>query len=194
MRRLWVLLGFVSLLGGCATKPPEAPAVTANDQRFGIRNQGYSLLHKLLSDEKELSKLLVIKKENSDAGALIKEISQVAADAVKQLEAFSKADSHLHLNMPGLPQVEAQARDLISKTEAKELITKSGEKFEMRVLITQADALRYASALAAAISAHEGDQNRKKFLAATSEKFQELHQKLIDLMHTRWKMPEPAGR
>ncbi len=180
------------ILSGCATatKPPPAVEVTAEDQKFAIRNQGYSLLYQLLSDEKDVSKLLLIKREAPEVGELLKDISKVSGNAVKELESFSKADPHLHLKMPGLPVAEQQARDLISKTKAKELIAKTGDKFEIRILLAQSEALVYGAHLAAVIQPNEADPARKRALANISEQYQQLHQRLIDLIHTRWKMPK----
>jgi hypothetical protein len=183
--RVGVLLSV--LLVGCATetKPPAPIETTAQDQQFAVRNQGYSLLYQLLSDEKDVSKLLMIKKEAPDVGGLLKDISRVSGDGAKQLEAFEKADAHLHLKMTGLPVAEQQTRDLISKTKAKELITKTGEKFEVRILLAQAEALSYGAHLAVVTASNETDSQRKKFLEGVSEDYQRLHQRLIDLIHSR---------
>ena len=189
------LLFAVVFLAGCATatKPPEPMPVTAQDQRFAIRNQGYSLLYGLLADQQNVSKLLIVKKENADLGALIKDIARVSGDAAKAIEAFSKADSHLHLKMPGLPVVEQQARELIAKTKTKELLSKGGEKFEVRLVLAQAEALTYGGHLAAAIIGNETDPKRRAFLAKVSEDYQQLHQRIIDLIHARWSAA-PGGR
>jgi hypothetical protein len=184
------------LLSACATpptKPPPPAEVTAEDQRFAIRNQGYSLLFQLLSDEANVSKLLIIKKESTDLGALVKDISRISAGAAKQIETFSKADPHLHLKMTGLPIVEQQTRDLMGKSKAKELISKTGEKFEVRIILSQAEALSYGAHLAAAIIPNETDPQRKKLLGKISEDYQQLHQRIIDLIHSRWRAP-PASR
>jgi hypothetical protein len=187
-------------MAGCATVPEQnqkavdkpataAAAAPSEDAHLAIRNQGYSLLYQLMADEKNVSKILLIKKEQSDVGDLIKKIAEVTGNAAKQLEAFEKADPHLHLKMDGLPVAEKQTRDLISKTRARELITKTGEKFELRILLTQSDALTYGAHLAVVVQSHETDEQRKKFLGETSQRLQELHQALIDLMHARWQMP-----
>jgi hypothetical protein len=175
---------------GCATKPASStPPPAAEDSRLAIRNQGYSLLYQLMSDEKDVSKLLIIKKENSDVGDLVKKIAQTCGAAAKQMEAFSKSDPHLHNRMDGLPQAEKETRDLIGKTRAKELITKTGDKFELRLLLTQSEALTYGAHLALVVQSHETDPARQKFLGDLSSQLQELHQALIDLMHTRWRSP-----
>jgi hypothetical protein len=186
MRNLIFAVIFLSACAGTATKPPAPAEVTAQDQRYAVRNQGYSLLYQLVSDEQNVSKLLIVKKENADLGALIKDIARVSGEATKELERFSKADSHLHLKMPGLPVVEQQTRDLIAKTKAKELVSKTGEKFEVRLVLTQAEALTYGAHLAVAIIGNETDPARRQFLSKVSEDYQELHQRIIDLIHARW--------
>lgn len=179
-----VLVGFA----GCVTAPKtELPK--SEDAALAVRNQGYALLYKLMSDEKNLSKLLLVKKEQADLGELIKRISKVSGEVAAGLEKLSKADGHLHLEFDGLPAIEKQVRDSIGKTRAKELITKGGQKFELRVLLTQSEALTYGAHLAAVLQAHESDEARRKFLAETSQRLQELHQGVIDLMHTRWDTP-----
>lgn len=176
------------LFAGCATAPKTEPP-KSEDGALAIRNQGYALLYKLMSDEKNLSKLLLIKKEQADLGELIKRISKTSGEVAERLEKFSKADGHLHLELDGLPVVEKEVRDSIGKTRAKELVTKSGQKFELRVLLTQSEALTYGAHLAAVLQQHESDEARRKFLAQALERLQELHQSVIDLMHKRWDMP-----
>jgi hypothetical protein len=39
------------------------------------------------------------------------------------------------------------------------------------------------------VQSHETDEQRKAFLGETSQKLQDLHQAIIDLMHARWDMP-----
>lgn len=188
MRR--IICALALLAAGCASIATTEKAVAPNqDHSVAIRDQGYALLYQLLSDEKNLSKLLLIKKEQADVGALLKRISEVSGEAAKQMEAFAKADPHLHLEFDGLPKIEKQTREMIGKTRAKELIAKTGDKFELRVLLTQNEALTYGAHLAVALQSQETDPARQKFLAETSQRLQDLHQALIDLMHTRWKMP-----
>ena len=187
--RAHILSIAVLLSGGCATAPKTETVAHSEDAQFAIRNQGYTLLHQLMADEGNVSKLLLIKKEQEDLGKLLKRISEVTSGVAKQLEAYSKADGHLHLKMEGLPVVEKETRDSIAKVRAKELIAKGGQKFELRILLTQAEALTYGAHLAAVLQRHETDAERRKFLGETSVKLQELHQAVIDLMHTRWDTP-----
>jgi len=199
MREAILMMMVAVCLSGAATQPEakdskDAPraAEPSEDTRLAIRNQGYSLLYQLLDDQKNVSKLLIIKKEQSDVGDLITKIAKTSGEAAKQLEAFSKTDPQLHLKMDGLPAAERETRDLISKTRAKELITKTGEKFELRILLTQSEALTYGAHLAAIVQIHETDESRRKVLGDISRHYQDLHQALIDLMHARWRSPAPT--
>jgi len=191
VKKLWPIAPLLAgLIVGCATSPqPESSEPVSRDQAFATRNQGYSLLYGLMSDEKDVSKLLLIKREKSDVGELIREIARTSGEAAKQLENYEKADPHLHLKMTGLPKAEEQTRALISKTTAKELLSKGGEKFEVRILLTQNEALRYGSHLALVIQTMETEPERKKFLGETSQKLAALHQRVIDLFHARWNEP-----
>src|SRR5829696_8030152 len=106
--RAAICLAVTMWLCSCATKPASVSSDVApsEDSRLAIRNQGYSLLYKLMSDEKHVSKILVIKKEQSDVNDLVKKIAQVTGETAKELAALSKGDPHLHLNMDGLPIAE----------------------------------------------------------------------------------------
>jgi hypothetical protein len=93
------------------------------------------------------------------------------------------------LNIDGLPIAEKETRELIAKSRAKELVTKTGEKFELRILLTQIEAMSYGAHLAVAAQSHETDESRRKFLGDLSQQLQDLHQSIIDVMHARWQMP-----
>jgi hypothetical protein len=184
---------------GCATKAPAPPAPArqsavepSQDAQFAIRNQGYGLFYSLMSDEKNVSKLLLIKKEKTDVGDLIRDISLVTGEIAARLEAFQKEDPHVHLEFTGLPKAEQETRDLISKTRAKELIGKGGEKFEVRILLTQSEALAYGTHLAVIVQNMETNPTRKRFLGDSSAKLGALHQRVINLFHARWR--EPVGK
>src|SRR5438046_1508938 len=93
------LIALVALLAGCVTASKPNDVAQSEDAALAIRNQGYSLLYKLMADEKNVSKILLVKKEQADLGELIKRIAKVTGEAAAQIEAFAKADGHLHLKM-----------------------------------------------------------------------------------------------
>lgn len=108
-----------------------------------MRNNSVSLLYDLLNDEKNVSKVLIIKSNSDELGKLIKSISVSSRDAQKQLDAMAKEDATLNLHALELPAGEKATRDSISKTKEHELLTSSGENFQFQLLLTQTDALSY---------------------------------------------------
>src|SRR5882757_7780020 len=94
------------LLCGCQSvhqKPgtPDAanPApVKKNVPNRQTRNNAASLLYDLLNDEKNVSKVLIIKSAPPETAQLIKNISETSKAAVKNLEAMAETDHSLKLH------------------------------------------------------------------------------------------------
>jgi hypothetical protein len=150
MNRLISFAAAGFLLCGCAhleTKPPTATQPAA-DQKLETRNNAASLLDDLMNDEKNVSKILIIKRHGEELGQLIKAISAMAAENQKQLERLRTNDPNLNLRAIELPPGEKAARDADAKTEEHELLFSSGMEFEFNLLLTQAQALSYGSHLA----------------------------------------------
>jgi hypothetical protein len=135
---------------GCSTVqktvPPTVPATDA--KKIELRNNTASLLNDLLGDEKNVSKVLIVKRNSAELGQLIKLISTVAGDGAKQLETLAKNDPSLNLHALELPTGEKAARAAVGKTKEHELLFNSGENFEFYLLLTQTEALSYGSHLA----------------------------------------------
>jgi len=112
-------------------------------QRQSIRNNCASLLHELLDEEKNVSKLLIIKRESDDLETLIKTISKSAGRLAETLEHMARQDRSLNLRMTLLPAGEAATRKAIAKTKQDQLLHSSGGRFELQLLLTQAEALNY---------------------------------------------------
>jgi hypothetical protein len=142
--------------GGASARKPAAAASSASENsdegkdasKVEVRNNAASLLADLLGDEKHVSLILIIKHHPAELGHLIKAISKTSNDGGKELEAMAADDKSLNLHALQLPAGEVATRAAISKTQEHELLFSSGEKFEVRLLLTQANALDYASHLA----------------------------------------------
>jgi hypothetical protein len=152
------------LFCGHANAQKSAPPNAAPDKsKIEVRNNAASLLADLLGDEKNVSKILIIKRNSAELGRLIKAISKTADDGAEQLEALAKNDTTLNLHALQLPPGEIATRAAMSKTKEHELIFSSGEKFELNLLLTQTEALDYGSHLAkiAAENSSSPEQQRK---------------------------------
>jgi hypothetical protein len=142
---------------------------------------GYALLFKLLSDEKDVSKLLLIKHDNRALHELIKEISHVTGDAHKSLEKFAKP-AGINLQDQQLPAIETAARESISKEKAKQLLGSKGTDFQFRLLLTQNEALTYGRHLALALTRCETEAGRKQFLESLAARLDELQDRVMRML------------
>jgi hypothetical protein len=143
--------GCGSLQDASEPKPAPEPAtatVRPTSLPSHIRDNCASLLYDLLGDEKNLSKLLIIKRESDELHQLVTRISETSGRGAKQLEQLAQADRTLHLKAPGLPSGEAATREAIAETKKKLLLQSKGGEFEFQLLLTQAEALSYGAHLA----------------------------------------------
>jgi hypothetical protein len=118
------------------------------DNKVEVRNNAASLLHDLLGDEKNVSKILIIKHNSPQLGKVIKDVSKTAGDGSDKLEEMAKSDKTLNLHALQLPPGEIATREAVSKTKEHELLLTSGTTFELNLLLTQTEALSYGSHLA----------------------------------------------
>jgi hypothetical protein len=151
-------------------------------------NHGYALLFDLMGDEKNVSKLLIIKRERLELKDVVKAISRTAGDARKQLEKFGKAEPALNLKDKGLPGAEIAARESISKAKAKELLTDKGKDFELKLLLSQNEALTYGEHLALTIAQKETHPQRLKFLQNLTRDLGQLREQVVGILsaHYGW--------
>jgi hypothetical protein len=190
IRALEILL-CAGIFFGCAPFQKTAPAKNApaiSAEQLQMRNNSVSLLYDLLGDEKNVSKVLIIKGNREELHNLIKIISATAAAAAKQLDQLAKNDATLNLHAIELPPGEKATRDAISKTKEKELLFSSGENFEFTLLLTQADALSYGWHLAKIAAENSSQPEQVHEFESLSVAMQDLYKQVVALM----RLPPPA--
>jgi len=166
------------LLTGCQSpkaKPPSRSSVAT-------RNNCYSLLHQLLDNEKDVSLLRFIKPEHADVKNLVKRIATTAGTGAALLEEFAKDDPSLRLDDIRLPPGELATREAIAATKQKELLGQTGDTFELTLLLTQTEALNYASHLAKVASENEPQPDRARALAGVSQDMVNLYHEVFALL------------
>jgi hypothetical protein len=149
---------------------------------------GYALLGQLMGDEKDLSKLLIIKKERPELNAVVKRISETAKLSHDHLVALQGKHG---FDRDNLPPTESAARKLISNHRAKELILEGGKNFELKLLLAQNEALTYGAALAEALAKREPDSKQQQWLLNLSNSLSGLQKQVYDLFfqHYSWQKP-----
>ena len=174
---LTAMLSVACVLSGCQS--PKARAPSGSRAAQSTRNNCYSLLHQLLNDQKNVSLLRFIKREQKDVKALVKKIAAKSATGAKLLEEFARHDPLLTLDDIGLPPGEAATREAIASTKKKELLSQTGGEFELSLLLTQAEALSYASHLAKVASENDLQSDRVRALAGLSEDMATLYHEVF---------------
>jgi len=194
------LLPLLIVLCGCgflhqsSTETPGPQATTTGEgttpRVHDTNGSGYALLFDLVGEEKNVSKLLIIKRERAELRDLIRGISQRCGQAHKELEGFGGADRTLNLKAHGLPVIESETRAAIAKTKAKQLLTESGKEFELRLLISQHEALTYGAHLAATVAKNETNPQRAQFLRQLSSDLTALEQRVTSMILANYNWPE----
>jgi len=178
----WGVLFVVCALAvtGCATVQKVFPPVAWQQAR--VRNEGYSLLYQLLSQESDVAKILIIKHADRPVTAVINEIASTCGQAQHALELFYNNDRHLSFAMSHLPAIEQQTRAAIASTVTKQLLFSSGKTFADRLLFTQAEAMNYAAHLAQVLHKQEDNLDRQQFLATLAHRCTTLHDQVVELL------------
>lgn len=193
MRQRVFQLGWgIAILAGTGCQHSLAPN-TATNRQEQIRVNCFSLLHQLLNQQRNVDKLLLVKKESTETHRLIKTIASASAAGAKRLEYFAARDHSVQLELLALPPGEVATRDAIARTKAKELLTPFNPDFELYLLVTQSEALSYAWHLARVAAANDTGMERSKYLSALSAEMKDLHRQTVSLMHARTR-PSQANR
>jgi hypothetical protein len=176
---LAALLAAACVLTGCQS--PKTGA-RPGGKMLATRNNCYSLLHQLLDEQKDVSVLRFIKPERADLKNLVKRIAADSATGAKLLEDFARRDPSINLEDFRLPPGEQGTRDAIASTKEKELLSQTGEKFELALLLTQTEALSYAWHLATVAGENEPDADRARALAGLSEDMENLYNEVFAML------------
>jgi hypothetical protein len=182
---LAAMLSTTCLLTGCQSPKARSPSVNTTS----TRNNCYSLLHQLLDDEKDVSMLRFIKPEHADVKNLVKRIATTSGTGAKLLEEFAKDDPSIRLDDIRLTPGELATRDAIASTKQKELLGQTGDTFELTLLLTQTEALSYASHLAKVAGENEPQPERARALAGVSKDMENFYHEVFALLLSQTKSP-----
>jgi hypothetical protein len=182
---LAAMLSVACVLTGCQS--PKAGSPSGNIAAQATRNNCYSLLHQLLDEQKDVSVLRFIKWEHSDVKNLVKRIAINSGTGAKLLEEFAKDDPSIRLDDIRLPPGELATRDVIASTKEKELLSQTGDEFELTLLLTQTEALSYAWHLAKVAGENESQPDRARALAGVSDDMQNLYHEVFVMLLSKIK-------
>ena len=159
-----------------------APAKSGKPMDALTRNNSLALLDELLNEEKNLSLILLIKRESVELNRLVKNISATAGRGAKRLQALMKRDPTLQLPGNGLPPGEKATREAIAKTKQHALLHSKGAEFEFQLLLTQAEALSYGVHLAQVAAENEPQTERAREFSNLSAELDQLYEQVLALL------------
>ena len=168
-----------------ATTPSGPVGSTVSEKKsfdLPTRNNSLALLNDLLNDEKNLSKILIIKLESAELDRVVKDISATAANGAKLLESVTKNNPQLNVEKTELPPGEQAVRDSIAKTKRKLLLHSHGAEFQFQILLTQVQALSYGAHLALIISENEPDTAIARQFSDLSARLSQLQERALAML------------
>ena len=168
--------------------PSQAPGEA---DKLAVRNNAASLLYDLLGQEKNVSKILLIKKKAPAFDKLIKDISKTADDEEKQLDQFAKDNPAFDLHQMKLPPGEAATREAQSKAQEHAILTAKDQTFEFDLLLAQAQALDYASHLAGVAAENSTIPGEEREFKALEGDLHGLYMQVVAQMRV---VPRITGR
>jgi hypothetical protein len=145
------------------------------------------LLHQLLDEQKDVSILRFIKKEHPALKNLVNRIAANSSAGAQLLEEFARHDPSIILDDTRLPPGEVSTRNAIASTKEKELLTQTGDEFELTLLLTQTEALSYAWHLAKVAGENDSDPDRARALAGVSEDMENFNREVFVMLLSKTK-------
>jgi hypothetical protein len=169
-----------------ASPPPAEPGTTGKSAAdLQTRNNALALLDDLLNDEKNLSKLLIVKRNSDELGRLVENISKTAGKGADLLQTIAKNEPGLDLKKTDLPPGEAATRKAISKTKEHVLLHSKNAEFEFQLLLTQVEGLNYGAHLAMVAAENEPQASRTREFLALGEQLRNLHEQVLAMVRAR---------
>lgn len=170
---------------GCATAPPAPPPEA--DAATLDRSTGHALLGALLEDESRLGLILILKRPSTETATLLRRITERATLAKEEYPAVLAAEPAVVPAEEPLPPLEQRVRASIASRTSRELTL--GDAFEVRVLLTQAEALRYGDSLARALAQVEPETTRRTWLLALAADFDALRERVVERLGSLGSQP-----
>lgn len=154
---------------GPSATTQQGSAATAAPVSLGAA-RGYSILYDLMSDESRVGGIFLLKRVTPETHKLIKEIAAVSADAAKHLKPHAGAPVRW-------PKLETLSRDAIEKATRHRLLSTSGTRFEVELLLTQTNATEYGSSLAQQLATLVPSPDEKAWLTQLSRSYKDLNRR-----------------
>jgi hypothetical protein len=181
MRKLEIIVGatilFLSTIGLVNVRAHDE----ANDRQE--LNAGFFLLHDLLQNEEGLPFLLDVKTSPPDVQDFAKKISQTAKVDLVTLDHMRAGDPAIKWDKNPLPKFEQDVRASITTEKEHQLLFGTrGPDFARALLISQAEATKYAANIAKVLAEREHDPAQVRDLQRMSDQWHALSDQTFRLL------------
>jgi hypothetical protein len=157
--------------------------VRADDNQAYLNN-GYSLLHGLCGQEKQVDMILIVKTTPKDVADFVHEVSKSAAKNEDLLQGLQDHDKAIRFDQTGLCQFERDTRDSIKDDKQHMLLFGTTDQaFARALLVTQTEAGTYGMNLAKVLADAEPNPHRAAVLQKISASWEKLRDKAYRLLN-----------
>ncbi|MCC5828325.1 MAG: hypothetical protein JJU36_02650 [Phycisphaeraceae bacterium] len=178
-----ILVLGLALVFCCACQPNRPYAADPpRDDQGQQRNHGYALLYSTVNSLAGVDRVLFIKRPREEVREFLRAVAGFATDARNHLQELGDTDATLGMDDHGLPHAEARARDMIASATGRTIMAAGGESFELQILLTQYESLKYIRHLARAVAELDDEESRKQWLGELADRASELYDEVIDLL------------
>jgi len=143
----------------------------------------YGTLHAFLADAARVDEILMIKSPDDAVEQLIRDIADSAGAAAGALQDKQPLDPPAALDAPEpMPPLEGAAREASRGRITRELLFSAGDRFRTRLLVTQAESMRRATLLTSELARLDPNPERTAWLREQSKTFDDLYQRVLELL------------
>jgi hypothetical protein len=158
----------------------------ADDHGQHYLNNGYSLLHDLCDQEKQLDMILIVKTTPKDVADFAHEVSKAAKENLDLLEDLQDHDKAIRFDQGGLPQFEIDTRAAIKADKQHRLLFGTTDSaFARTLLVSQIEAGTYGANLAKVLADTEPNAHRAAVLQKISARWGKLRDKAYRLLNAQ---------
>jgi hypothetical protein len=161
-----------------------APRLGSADESQRDLNNGYSLMHHLCEQEKQVDLILIVKTTPKPVADFAHEVSKNAGDYLAILDHMAADDPAIHFDVPGLPPIETETRASIKSDKQHTLLFgTTGSNFAKALLVTQIEAGTYGMNMCKVLADEEPNGHRATQLRRISDGWEKLRNKAYALLY-----------
>jgi hypothetical protein len=160
------------------------PSARADDTHARYLTNGYSLLHKLCDQEKQVDMILMVKTTPKEIADYLHQVSASAKQDESWLDQLQDQDKSLNFEDDGLPRFEKDTRSSIQDDKEHLLLFgTSNSAFVRAFLVSQIEAGTYGMNLAKVLADAEPDAHRAGVVRKISARWEKLRDRAYALLN-----------